>query len=157
MISIQSKVHVDGIQGTELLDFLLNCTDEQYQAWWPGTHFAFHTVERRPGHVGSVIYMDEYVGRRRLRMKGVVTEVVSGKRVVWQFKQIVRLPARLIMEIDDHNDGVAITHTIEAGFRGPGRVLDPLLRLYFTAEFERAMDEHAQAEFPMLAAMLRDM
>jgi len=157
MISIQSKVHVDGIKGIELLDFLLNCTDEQYQAWWPGTHLAFHTVERRPDHVGSIIYMDEYVGRRRLRMHGVVSEVVPGKRVVWQFKRIVRLPAWLIMEIDDHNDGMTITHAIEAGFRGPGRILDPVLRLYFTDEFERAMDEHAQAEFPMLAAMLRDL
>ena len=155
MISIQSKVHVDGIQGTELLDFLLNCTDEQYQAWWPGTHLAYHTVERRPDHVGSVIYMDEYIGRRRLRMKGIVTEVAPGRRVVWQFKQIVRLPAWLVLVAKDHEDGVTITHTIQAGFRGLGRILDPVLRLYFSDEFERAMDGHAQAEFPMLAAMLR--
>ncbi|MCL7453621.1 MAG: hypothetical protein M8467_11310 [Anaerolineae bacterium] len=157
MISIQSKVHIDSIKGVELLDFLLNCTDEQYQAWWPGTHLAFHTVERRPDHVGSVIYMDEYVGRRRLRMKGIVTEFVPGKRVVWQFKQIVRLPAWLVLVTEDKEAGVTITHTIQAGFPGMGRILDPVLRLYFTDEFERAMDEHAQAEFPMLAAMLRDM
>jgi hypothetical protein len=46
------------------------------------------------------------------------------------------------------------THTIRAGFRGLGRILGPLLRLYLSDEFERAMDEHAQAEFPMLGAML---
>jgi uncharacterized protein YndB with AHSA1/START domain len=135
---------------------MLHCTDEQYQAWWPGTHLAFHTVKGRPGQVGSVIYMDEYIGRRRLRMKGIVTEVVPGKRVVWQFKQIVRLPASLTLDAEDQVGGVTITHTIRAGFRGAGRILDPLLRLYFTAEFEQAMDEHARAEFPTLGAMLRN-
>jgi hypothetical protein len=115
----------------------------------------FHTIESRPGYVGNVIVMDEYVGRRRLRMKAVVTEAVPGKKVAWQFRQGIRLPAHLILEVADEAGGVALTHTIQAGFRGSGQVLDPLLRLYFSPEFERAMDEHAQAEFPMLAARLR--
>jgi uncharacterized protein YndB with AHSA1/START domain len=156
MITLQSIVRVARLRGADLLGFMLACTDEQYQAWWPGTHIAFHTAVGRPGQVGSVSYMDEYVGKRRLRMKGIVTEVVPGKRVVWQFKRIVRLPAWLTLEVEDEAGGVTITHTIQAGFRGMGRVLDPLLRLYFTEEFELAMDEHAQAEFPMLAAMLGD-
>lgn len=156
MIAVQSIIRVTGMRAADLLDFMLSCTDEQYQAWWPGTHLAFHTVDGRPGHVGSLIYMDEYVGTRRLRMQGIVVEVVPGKRVVWQFKQIVCLPAWLTLEVEDEAGGVTITHTIRAGFRGMGRVLDPLLRLYFTEEFEQAMDEHAQAEFPMLAAMQGD-
>lgn len=157
MISIQSRVHVSGISSAQLIDFMLNCTDEQYQAWWPGTHLALHTVERRPGNVGNVIYMDEYVGTRRLRMKAVVTELVAepaGSRLVWQFKMGLRLPARLAMEANDDATGIALTHTIEAGFRGAGKILDPLFRLYLSKRFEQAMDEHAQAEFPMLGTML---
>jgi len=106
MISIQSKVHVAGVFSTQLIDFMLNCTDEQYQAWWPGTHLVFHTVEPRPGYVGSVVVMDEYVGTRRLKMKAVVAQVVPGKRIVWQFKQVVRLPAHLILEAADVDGGV---------------------------------------------------
>jgi hypothetical protein len=68
MITIQSKVHIADVSGADLLDFMLNCTDQRYQAWWPGTHLAFHTVKRRPGDIGNVIYMDEYVGQRRLKM-----------------------------------------------------------------------------------------
>ena len=154
MITIQSRVHVPGISGSQLLEFMLNCTDDKYHAWWPGTHLALHTVEGRPGKVGSVIYMDEYVGRRRLRMKAVITEILPGKKVVWQFKQGIRLPARLILETAGEGGGILLTHTLEAGFRGLGRLLDPLLRLYLTPEFERAMDEHAQTEFPMLGATL---
>jgi hypothetical protein len=41
-------------------------------------------------------------------------------------------------------------HTIRAGFGGVRRVLDPLLRLYFSAEFAAAMDEQARTEFPLL-------
>jgi len=156
VITIQSKVRVADVSGADLLDFMLNCTDRQYQAWWPGTHLAFHTVKRRPGDVGNIVYMDEYVGPRRLKMQGVVTEVVPGKKIVWQFKQIIRLPARLILEAADDDAGVMLTHTLQAGFKGIGSILDPLLRLYFSDGFAHAMDEHAQAEFPMLGDMLRD-
>lgn len=156
MITMQSKVRVADASGADILDFMLNCTDQRYQAWWPGTHLAFHTVERRPGNVGNVVYMDEYVGRRRIKMRGVVAEVVPGKKIVWQFKQIIRLPARLILETADDDEGVMLTHTLQAGFKGIGSLLDPLLRLYFSDEFARAMDEHAQAEFPMLGEILRD-
>ena len=51
-------------------------------------------------------------------------------------------------------EGVHIAHTITAGLRGPGRVLDPLLRLYFSRGFARAMDEHVRAEFPKLRDVL---
>lgn len=156
MISIQSKVHIANVSSADLLDFMLNCTDQRYQAWWPGTHLAFHTVECQPGHVGNVVYMDEYVDQRRIKMQGVVTQVMPGKKIVWQFKQIVRLPAWLILEAADDDEGVMLTHTLQAGFRGIGSILDPLLRLYFSNKFAHAMDDHAQSEFPMLGAMLRD-
>ncbi|MGC9397327.1 MAG: hypothetical protein ACP5J4_20985 [Anaerolineae bacterium] len=156
MITIQSKVRVADASCADILDFMLNCTDQRYQAWWPGTHLAFHTVTRRPGDVGNVVYMDEYVGRRRIKMQGVVSAVVPGKKIMWQFKQLVRLPARLILEAEDDDQGVMLTHTLQAGFKGIGSILDPLLRLYFSDEFAHAMDEHAQTEFPMLGEMLRD-
>ncbi len=154
MISIESRIRVAGITARQLLEFMLNCTDEQYQAWWPGTHLAFHTVKRRPGDVGNVVYMDELVGKRRIKMQGTVTKVVPGRKVMWQFKEVVRLPVFLVLEAADEDGGVALTHTIEAGSQGVGRIFDPLLRLYFSAKFERAMEEHARTEFAMLGAML---
>ncbi|OQA93347.1 MAG: hypothetical protein BWY25_03109 [Chloroflexi bacterium ADurb.Bin222] len=48
-----------------------------------------------------------------------------------------------------------MAHTLQAGFKGIGSILDPLLRLYFSDEFARAMDEHARTEFPMLGERLR--
>lgn len=156
MITIQSKVRVADVNGADILNFMLNCTDQRYQAWWPCTHLAFHTVKRRPGDVGNIIYMDEYVGPRRIKMQGVVTQVLPGKKIVWQFKQIVRLPAWLILEADDDDKGVMLTHTLQTGFKGIGSILDPVLRLYLSDAFARAMDEHAQAEFSMLGKLLGD-
>ncbi|OQA93346.1 MAG: hypothetical protein BWY25_03108 [Chloroflexi bacterium ADurb.Bin222] len=105
MIELQSQVRVAGVSGAEVLDFMLACTDEQYQAWWPGMHLAFHTLTRRPGDVGNTVLMDEWVGSRRIKLHGSVTQVVPGRRIVWQFKQLVRLPARLSLEAVDAGDG----------------------------------------------------
>lgn len=155
MITLQTQLHLDGIRGNEVTDFLLACTDQAYQLWWPGTHLKFHTLERHPNNLGNVVYMDEFVGKRRIKMTGLVTEALSGKKIIWQFKKVFRLPAWLTVELVDDGTGVTLTHTIQAGFKGLGELLNPILRLYFTKEFEQAMDEHAKTEFPKLRDLLR--
>lgn len=44
MLTIESQLTVPGLTGAEVTDYLLNCTDETYQAWWPGVHRAFHPL-----------------------------------------------------------------------------------------------------------------
>jgi hypothetical protein len=155
MITIQSRLHVPNMHGKEVVSFLLNCTDEQYRAWWPGTHLQLHAVARQPGDIGNIYYMDEFVGEYRIRMTGAVRALAPAGKIVWQFKKGIALPVWLTLDLVDDVEGVAITHTIEAGFRGPGRLIDPLLRLYFSDQFEQAMDEHVRTEFPKLRDLLR--
>jgi hypothetical protein len=155
MITIQSRISVTGITGREIVDFLINATDREYQAWWPGTHLHFHTVKKTPTTIGNIVYMDEFVGKRRIKMQGVVTEVAAGKRITWQLKKIIRLPIWLTVGFDDNEAGVAITHTIRAGFAGISKLFDPIFRLYFSTGFAKAMDEHVRVEFPKLGAMLQ--
>jgi hypothetical protein len=155
MITIKSRLFVGGLMGAEVFDFLMNATDEDYRRWWPGTHLRLHALERHEGHVGDVFYMDEYIGKRRVRMKGVVLEAERARRIVWQLEwRRVPLPVRLTLELADRDGGVALRHTIRAGFGGPGRVLDPLLRIYFSPRFARDMDKHVRTEFPMLRDLL---
>ena len=156
MLTLQTELRVDGISGAEVFDFLANPDDESYRAWWPGTHFQLHTVARGDDHVGDVLYMDEYVGKRRLRGSAIVTEAVPGKRLVWQFKRGIKLPARLQLEFSDYEGGVAITHTVRAGFRGAGRVLDPALKVLLSRPFANDLDEHVRTEFPLLRDLLRE-
>jgi hypothetical protein len=154
MITIQSTVHVAGTRAAEILDFLLRCEDADYQRWWPGTHFHMHTIRRRPDGVGNTVSMDEMIGQRRVKLTGVVTELIPGKRLVWQLKALVRLPVRLVLELEDDPTGVRVTHTIRAGLGGVGRIFDPLFRLYLSRGFERAMEQHVHTEFPRLGALL---
>ena len=155
MLTLETSIRVDGITGMEIFDFLANPEDESYRAWWPGTHLQFHTLARGDNYVGDVIFMDEYVGTRRLRMAAIVTEAAPGKKLAWQLRRWIKLPAHLYLELEDHDGGVTITHTTCAGFRGPGRILDPALRLFFSRAFAHALDEHVRTEFPLLRDLLR--
>lgn len=154
MIVMRTAVEIRGISGRSVSDFMLNCTDEDYQNWWAGTHLAFHTTRRFPNDLGNLVYFDEYVGRRRLKFEGVVVKSIPGKEIVWQVKKVVRLPAWLVLEFDDSDEGVVITHTMKVGFGGIGRLLDPFLRLNLTRGFEKDLEEHAHIEFTKLAEIL---
>lgn len=154
MIALRTEVEVAGISGRSVSDFMLNCTDADYQNWWPGTHLAFHTTRRFPNGLGNLVYFDEYVGRRRLKFEGVVVKSIPGKEIVWQMKKVVRWPAWLALEFEDSDEGVVIAHTIKAGFGGIGRLLDPLLRLFLTRSFEQDLKEHARIEFTKLSRIL---
>ena len=153
MIEIRTVTHVAGLKGIEVTTFLLNPTDAEYRMWWKGTHLQFHPVTGSPG-TGSTFYMDEYIGARRVRLTAILLESVPGRSITWQLKKIIKLPAWLLLELEDDAEGVTITHSIRAGFAGAGRILDPLLRLYFSKSFTRAMDEHVKIEFPKLRDML---
>lgn len=85
MIRLQTDIRIPGLYGREVTDFLLNCDDSSYQAWWPGVHPQFHTVRRLSGDVGNVVYMDEYIGRFRLKFHAVVIAAVPGTEVACQF------------------------------------------------------------------------
>jgi len=156
MLTLQTEIRVDGVAGAEVFDFLASPDDESYRAWWPGIHLQLHAVERGDDHVGDILYGDEYVGKRRLRGGVIVTEAIRGKRLVWQFKRGIRLPARLELEFSDYEGGVAITHTVRAGFRGVGRVLDPALKIFLSRTFANDLDEHVRTEFPLLRDLLRE-
>lgn len=155
MITIKSETAVDGMSAKDVFDYLLNCTDSDYQKWWPGTHLRLHTVRRFPNNVGNVVYMDEYVGKQRLRMHGIVQKAVPGKEIVWQLRKWVKLPAWLSLTLEDANGSVKIVHVVTIGYSGMGSVLDPLLRRFISGDFERDMHDHVNVEFNKLRDILR--
>ena len=154
MLTFESSVFVDGITGAEIAEFILNPTDERYRAWWPGTHLQLHVTAGVPGHVGEVVWMDELIGSRRLRMSAVVAEA-RPELIVWQLERGLRLPAWLHLELADRPHGCLVRHTVTVGYRGLGRILDPILRLYFSPRFVAELDEHVHAEFPKLRDYLQ--
>lgn len=154
MIQLVTQIHVDGLKAKEITDFFASCNDEAYQKWWPGTHIQMHPVKGRADEIGALIYMDEFIGKRRLRMTGELIDLIPGKRFVWQPRFYLPLPVWLSIEFVDDRMGVQITHVIEAGYAGVGRIFDPLFRLWFSRRFAEDMDEHARTEFPKLRDLL---
>jgi hypothetical protein len=155
MLVIESRVDVAGLTGRDVTDFMLACTDGQYQSWWPGTHLQLHVLGRTTARSGDVVVMDEFVGRRRLRLRGTVEAVEPGRRIVWRFRKVLPLPARLSLELIPVPGGVSVRHTVTAAWPGIGRTLDPLLKLYFTPRFRADLDAHVHTEFPLLRDYLQ--
>ena len=155
MLVMASEVEVPGLTGRQVTDFMLSCDDEQYQGWWPGMHLQFHPVGQFRGTVGDTVVMDEFIGPRRLRLHGTVEAVEPSRRIVWRFRKLIPLPARLSLVLSPAQSGVMIRHIVAAGWPGIGRVLDPLLRLYFTPRFMTDLDAHVRTEFPLLRDYLR--
>lgn len=154
MIALTTKLRVEGLTGREITDFLINAGDEEFRRWWPGTHLEYHTVRRRAGGLGNLLHYEELVGGHRERIDAVVVDLIPGRRLVWQIKRGIRLPIRVLLEFEDDAGGVTITQTTRAGFEGAGRILDPVFRLYFSREYEQALEAHARTEFPMLRDLL---
>ncbi len=154
MITLTTKVWVGGLAGREVTDFLLRAGDEEYRRWWRGTHLQFHTLRRAEGDVGNLVYFEEFVGKRHERMQAVVVDLVPGRRLAWQMKRGIRLPIWVQLELEDGAGGVTITQTTRVGYQGAGRLLDPLLRLYFSPGYAQALDDHARTEFPKLRELL---
>jgi hypothetical protein len=154
MVLLETRVLVKGITGKRVTDFFINCTDPDYQRWWEGTHLQFHTINRTEDVVGSLVYFDEYVGKHRLKFKGRITGYVAGKRIEYRMVRGLSLPAWLVLEFQDCPDGTDIVHTVKAGYRGMGKILDPLIRLYLSDEFEKALNKHADTDFSKLGHLL---
>jgi hypothetical protein len=153
VLVLKTQLTVSGLTGRQVTDFLLTCDDDRYQEWWPGTHLQLHLLEPggREDHVGDVVLMDELIGSRRVRMAVEVREVQPGRKVVWQMRfRSRRLPVRLTLTMRAAAGGTELRHAITAGWSGPGRLLDPVWRLYFTRSFARGMDRHARTEFVLL-------
>ena len=155
MIVLQTTVFVKGITGRRVTDFFIHCTDSDYQRWWEGTHLEFHTINRTTDVTGNLVYFDEYGGKHRLKFKGRIAEYEAGKRIEYRMVRGLSLPAWLVLEFQDRPGGVDIVHTVKAGYQGVGKILDPLIRLYLSDAFEKALNEHAKTEFSRLGDLLR--
>ena len=80
MLAIESRVTVPGLTASQVTSFMLDCSDAGYQKWWPGVHLHLHKLASGSAdHVGDEVFMDEFIGSRRLRMTGVVVHAEPGR------------------------------------------------------------------------------
>jgi hypothetical protein len=157
MIRCITDLTVPNATAEQFYAFMINPDNGRYRAWWPEEHLSFFIVKSRcQDHLGDVVYYDEYVGEaRRLKFFATVVEAHYPTSIAWQMKKAgVPLPAVLSVEFTDTPEGVKIQHELRLGFRGVGKILDPLIGLYFTKAFADALEKHCREEWPRLAKYL---
>lgn len=154
MITHATTVDVAGATPGEIYDAMVTPTDAAYRRWWPGTHLRFHVRRTHPrtSPIGDRIVMEEYVGDRRLRFRGVVRAAEPSRRILWQFGAGGLAPAWLDIRLHETAGGTRVDHILRLGWEGrAGRAADALLRRWFTPAFADALTVHATTEFPLLA------
>ena len=155
MIIHKTRVIVKNLNAKDVFDFLINPSDDNYQSWWPGVHLLFHNRRTVPGNIGNLVYMDEHIGKWRVRFVGRVLRADENRRIIWQMTKGINLPARLDLQLHDTIKGVRIDHIVMLGFHGLlGKISDPLLSLYFTNRKKHYLTEHVHEEFNRLAQLL---
>jgi hypothetical protein len=154
MVILETQINVPDLSAKSVFDFMIDCTDEKYQQWWPKTHLAFHTISRQEDNIGSLVLFDEMIGKRRLMFQAMIIKSLPRQEIVWQMKKMILLPAWLSLKFQNTEDGVLITHSLSAGFRGLGKVFDPIIRLYLNKKFEKELAAHANMEFNKLSLLV---
>ncbi|MCL2350377.1 MAG: hypothetical protein FWC67_02740 [Defluviitaleaceae bacterium] len=159
MVKHKVKVVVPEARATDFYDFMINPTDEKYSAWWPGEHLQFHIVKRgKACHTGDIVFMDEYLGKnRRLTFHGKVIKAKKPKQIVWQMQKFgIGLPAYVKLTLKDTPYGLKVKHETKIGYDGLGKLLDPIIKLYFNKSFQKALEKHCLIEWPKLGRYLKN-
>ncbi|MDR0298889.1 MAG: SRPBCC domain-containing protein [Streptococcaceae bacterium] len=157
MIKHIVEVHVENVMPQDFFDFMTNPNDHAYRAWWPERHHEFHVTKAgEVSHLGDEVWTFENVDdKHQLKILGVITEISEPSKIVWQFKKFgVMLPSRLILTMEKSSAGLELRHETQLGFKGWGKIFDPLFRFYFNKSYRAALTEHCQIEWSRLALFL---
>ncbi len=154
MVELKTEILIENVSPEQVTDFMIDCTDEKYSKWWPGVHLAFHTIKKKPGDIGNIVYFDEYVGKRRLKFRAVVKEYERGRIIRWRMINIIPLPANLTIETERENEGTKLVHILAIGFKGLFSFLNPVIKLFIPSQLEKDLNEHAEIEFTALSGLL---
>jgi len=157
MIKHTVELIVPNATAQQFYDFMINPCDKRYSGWWPGEHLQFHIVKNvEENHLGDILFMDEYLGENhRLTFHAVTITANRPNKIEWQMiKAGLRLPAIVNFELYDSEDGVKLKHELLLGYSGLGKMLDPLIKLYFNKSFQNALEEHCKIEWFKLVEYL---
>jgi hypothetical protein len=64
------------------------------------------------------------------------------------------LPSWLDIEFSDSDKGLLLRHELRIGWSGFGKLLDPLIKLYFNRSFWSDLEIHCHNEWTALAGLL---
>ena len=144
-------------KANEFFDFMVNPPAEIYKNWLPKEHFKFHVVyQNNESPINDLVYYDQSIGNKyRLKFHAIIRVADKPNLIVFQMRKFgINLPGYLELEFSDTPDGLTLIETLRIGFNGIGKVCDLFIKIYFSKNFFREMNEHHKREWQNLAEIL---
>ena len=148
-----------GANAAAFFEFMINPPPETYARWLPGEHHEFHIVKHsKAPPIGDLIFFDQHISKKhRLTFYAVTIIADKTNHVLYQMRKFgINLPGYLDLRFQETTEGLLLTETIRVGFNGIGKIIDPILRLFFNKSFFIAMNGHHKREWENLAEILRN-
>jgi len=111
--------------------------EENYPFMHPKDHVWVKCIKGKPTEVGCVWENKEYIGGEVLvNDRYRVVEAIPNKRIVSKLITFPRslVGTKLVLEIDEHGDGMEVTETTEIGYDIPiiGKLVDAIVNKSLT-------------------------
>jgi hypothetical protein len=103
-----------------------------------------------------MVYMNENLGEKRcLSFHAVVVKANRPNKIIWQMMKFgIKLPAFVEFELQNFSDELLLKHELKLGFNGIGKLLDPIIKIYFNKSFQEALETHCNIEWYKLRDLL---
>ncbi|MDR0811992.1 MAG: hypothetical protein LBN23_06965 [Paludibacter sp.] len=151
MITHTVNLLISNAKAKAFYDFMLNPNPEIFKKWLPKEHHEFYKIS------DGFYYYDEHLGDK-YRLKFYAKSVVENKPNQWviQMRKLgLNLPAFLDLQFRDTNQGLQLKHEVRIGWKGFLKIIDPVLKLFYTKDFFAALKGHCGREWIALAELLR--
>ena len=116
-------------------------------------HIKFHTLKHSNKVLGNKVYFDEYVGKKRLKFKAIISDYQPNYCIEYQMIKGVKLPIWLRMEFTQQGSEIEVMHAIKVGFSGWFKSVNYLISPFITKKFVMDLENHAEEEFNRLSKM----
>lgn len=139
--------------------FMIEPVPEIYRHWLPEEHHEFYIVKRgKKTPVGDLIYYDQHISKsHRLAFNAIIRVAKKPDKIVMQMRKFgINLPAYLDLEFHDTPNHLLLKEEIRIGFGGVGKILDPIIKLFFNKMFFDALNGHHKREWTCLAKILKE-
>jgi len=157
MIIHKMKSELPNGKAEQFYDFMIEPNDEAYSGWLP-EHHQYHIVKRgKNSPVGDVVFFDQHISPKH-RLKSYAKVVVANRpnEIVVQCKKMkLNVPVYVRLKFTDTENGLLLEEELRAGYKGIGKIFDPLFAIFIGRKFREALTLHHEKEWKELEKILQ--
>jgi len=157
MIIHTMKSELPNGKAEQFYDFMINPSDEAYSSWLP-EHHQYHVVKcgkNRP--VGNIVFFDQHISPKH-RLKSYAKVIIADRphEMTVQVRRMgINLPMFVSLKFTDTEKGLLLEEELRAGYKGMGKIFDPLFTIFVGKKFRDALTMHHEKEWKELEKILQ--